>query len=702
MRILGSVLLAVVSGAFFVIVPAWAQTTPTCPPLEGQVTVGLQGYHFTGDRDFLRQYRSFPEGGFRGNLTDVEIYACPDPDKDQKIEFLRRNPHRLVESNSLSFNLEDFAFRVQLWRYRHRPLEVFPAPTSVGTAFGSAFTSDVPPNAFFRTSRTRFDVEGRVKGKAFGDHSHVQGIWVRFRNEQRDGLDQFRFVLGGADRVSGFDNIRWRQEALSVAADINEVSAGIALGRPRNYALAFLFFLDRYSSEAPLTTNATIAPFGGVTPTGATKIRTDGTLGLRTFDFIPDSRTLQSAVQFLKGWKEDRHLLFAAYSFSRLSQERLTPLEGIFAAGYHGQLDTHLLLVSPIFQVAKKATLRVFFRDEIRENDSSFGPGQFLNPAANLAAPRLDRLTRMRYGAELNYRPGRAGSSFTVETSQRHTERDLTFGVAPGEFIAPGVTLLRRDTDITTLRVEGRVRPTKNSSLRGEYRFQTAQNTGLPIEPNRAHRFDFESSYDFTRRNVYGGLSFHFQENRESNDTHFFTGLVGSTPQTPLGQDFVNNNRYLDATLWLAPGTTPLTFTVSFHRFEDDSQQNFFFTNRRRFETAAGVLFTLQERTPYENTTHMGSVGINYQLSDSWAAHSNYVISKSNGNFSGSGSLTSTLRPFSRVDNRIQAALVGLSFFAPRKFTLQFEYAHENYDDRVQPTTSGNLNSFSFSIRKAF
>ena len=108
-------------------------------------------------------------------------------------------------------------------------------------------------------------------------------------------------------------------------------------------------------------------------------------------------------MQFLKGWKEDRHLLFAAYSFSRLSQERLSQLEDIFAAGYHGQLDTHLLLVSPIFQVAKKATLRVFFRDEIRENDSSFGPGQFLNPATNLAAPRLDRLTRMRYGAELNF-----------------------------------------------------------------------------------------------------------------------------------------------------------------------------------------------------------------------------------------------------------------------------------------------------------
>lgn len=702
MRINSPVFIAVLLLGSFLVVPLWAQSTPTCQRLGGQVTVGLQGYHFTDDRNFLRQYRSFPAGDFRGNLTDVEVYACPDPDKDQKIVFLRRNPHRLVESNALLFNLEDFAVRVQLWRYRNRPLEVFPTPTRVGTAFGSAFNSDVPPDAFFRTTRTRFDVEGRIKGSVFGDESHVQNIWLRFRNEQRDGLDQFRFVLGGADRVSGFDNIRWRQEALDVSADVNEINAGIIFGRPRNYALAFSLFADRYSSEAPLTTNATIAPFGGVTPTGATKIRTDGTLGLRTFDFIPDSRTLQPTVQFLKGWKEDKYLLFAAYSFSRLDQKRLTPLEQIFSAGYRGRVNNHVLAFSPIIQVAESADLRIFFRDEIRDNQSSFGPGQFLDRGANLAAPRVDRLTRLRYGVEFNYRPKKARSSLTVEVSQRHTDRDLTFGVAPAEFIAPQVTLLRRETDVTTLRFQGRVRPTKTSTLRAEYRFQAAQNTGLPTEPNRAHRFSVESSYDFSRRSVQGGLSFNFQENRESNDTHFFTGLIGSTPQASFNQDFVNNNRYFDATLWLMPGTTPLTFTISFNRYEDDSRQNFFRTNRRRFETASGVLFTLQERTPYENTTNTGAVGVDYRISEQWAVHSNYVIGQASGSFIGDGALVSTLHPFSRVSNRIQTALVGLSYFAPRQFTFKFDYSHDNYDDRVQRDFSGNVDGFYFAIRKSF
>jgi hypothetical protein len=697
-----SVLLAAFLVACFQPTLLFGQITPSCKPLEGQVTVGLQGYQFEDDANFLRQYRSFPDGDFRGNLTDVDVYICPDAEKDQTIEFHRRNPHRLVEFNSLLVNLEDFAFRVQLWRYRHRPLEVFPTPSGVGTAFGSVFNNDVPPATFFRTNRTRLDVEGRIKGSAFGEKSHVQNILVRFRNEQRSGVDQFRFVLGGGDRVSGFDTVRWRQEALDLSADVNELLAGVILGRPRNYALALLWFTDRYSNEAPLTTNATIAPFGGVTPTGATRIRTDGGLGLRTFDFIPDSRVLRPTVQFLKGWGEDKHLLFAAYTFSRLDQQRLTPLEELSASGYVGRTDSHVLTFSPIIQLTEGADLRPFFRNEIRTNNSSFGPGQFLDPAATFAAPRLDRLMRLRYGMELTYRPKKWRTSLTLEVSQRHTDRDLTFGESPSDFIPPEVSLLRPDTDITTLRFLGRVRPNKNSTLRAEYRFQSAQNTGLPSEPEVAHRFDVEAGYDFLRGGVNGGLAFHFQENRESNATHIFTGLIGSAPQASFTQDFVNNSRALDATLWFTPDTTPLTFTVSYNRFEDDSQQNFFTTNRRRFEIASGVLFTLQERTPYENITNTGSIGVNYQIGQRWAVHANYVINESTGSFSGSGLLSSTLQPFSAVDNRLQTVLAGATYSAPRGFDLRFQYSHDNYDNRIESGLSGSLHTFDFGVRKKF
>jgi hypothetical protein len=683
--------------------PLWAQITPTCERLEGQLTFGLQGYSFQDDPNFLRQYRSFPEGDFRGNLTDADVYLCPNPDRDQKIEFHRRNPHRLVETNSLLFNLEDFAFRVQLWRYRHRPLEVFPVPTGVGNVYGSMFNNDIPEGSFFRTNRTRFDVEARVKSSAFGNNSHLQNIFVRFSNEQRTGLDQFRFVLGGSDRVAGFDDVRWRQEGLDLSGDVNEVQAGLILGRPRSYALALLWFSDRYSNEAPLTTNASVAPFGGVTPTGATKIRTDGELALHTFDFIPDSRVLQPEFQFLKGWSADRCLLFAAYRFSRLDQERLTPLEGAFTGGYAGRVDNHVVSFSPIIRLAESADLRWFFRDEIRNNHTSFGLEQFLNPADNLTAPRLDRLTRMRYGFELNYRPKKGRSALALEVSQQHTQRDLTFGIPPAaESIRPEVSLLRPDTDITTIRVTGRTRPSKNSSIRAEYRFQTAQNTGLPVEPDLGHRFDFEAGYDFVGPRSQGGISFHFQESRESNDSHIFTGLIGSVPQAVFAQDFVNNSRNFDTTLWLMPGATPLTFTVSFNRFEDDSRQNFFTANRRRFEVASGVLFTLQERTPYENTTNMGSLGINYQLHPHWALHSNYVISESSGSFTGGQPLSSTLASFSQVDNRLQTVLGGVTYSAPRGFDLRFDYSHDKYDNHVAPVLSGSLNTFNFSVRKKF
>lgn len=695
------VVLAALLVACFQPTPLSGQITPGCKPLEGQVTLGLQGYRFEDDANFLRQYRSFPEGDFRGYL-DADIYICPNPEKDQKIEFHRRNPHRLVEFNTLLVNLEDFAFRVQLWRYRHRPLEVFPTPSGVGTAFGSVFNNDVPPGTFFRTNRMRFDVEGRVKGSAFGKKSHVQNIFARFRNEQRSGMDQFRFVLGGSDRVAGFDAVRWRQEALDLSADVNEIVAGVTLGRPRNYALSLLWFTDRYSNEAPLTTNATIAPFGGVTPGGLTKIRTDGDLALHTVDFIPDSRVLRPGVQFLKGWNEDRHLLFAAYTFSRLDQKRLTPLEELSASGYRGRVDSHVLAFSSIIQLAESAELRPFFRNEIRTNNSSFGPGLFLDPTANLTAPRFDRLMRLRYGMELTYRPKKWRTSLTLEVSQRHTDRDLTFGESPSDFIAPEVSLLRPDTDITTLRFLGRVRPSKNSTLRAEYRFQSAQNTGLPIEPEVAHRFDVEASYDFLRASVNGGVAFHFQENRESNGTHVFTGLIGSTPQASFTQDFVNNSRALDATLWFTPGTTPLTFTVSYNRFEDDSQQNFFTTNRRRFEIASGVLFTLQERTPYENTTNTGSIGANYQIDRRWALHANYVINQSTGSFSGSAPLSSILQPFSAVDNRLQTGLVGATYSAPRGFDIRFQYSHDKYDNRIESGLSGSLHTWDFAVRKKF
>lgn len=702
MRIHGLITLVVVWASSFLAPALQAQAPPNCPRLRGQATLGFQVFDFDGDPNFLQQYRSFPDGDFRGNLTDVDLTSCPDPEKDLKLEFLRWNPFRLVETNIFSLSSEDYALRVELWRYRNRPLEVFPEATGVGTAFGSVFNSDVPPELFFRTNRTRFDVEGRIKGAAFGANSHIQNIWARYANEQRDGWDQFRFVLGGSDRASGFDTVRWRQEALDVSGDVNEAEAGIVLGKAHNYALAFTFLADRYDNEAPLTTNATIAPFGGVTPGGTTQILTAGDLGLRTIDFIPDSGVLRPSVQFLKGWNEDRYLFFAAYTFSRLDQKQLTPLEQAFSAGYRGRVQTHLLAISPVIHISENVDLRLLFRDEIRDNQSSFGPGEFLDPTRNITAPRIDRLTRLRYGAELNYRPQWSRAAFTVEVSQRHTDRDLTFGVSPAEFIAPEVTLLRSDTDITTLRFRGKVEPTRSTVLRAEYRFQTAQDTGLPVEPDIAHYFDLDASYVFSRASVDGGLSFHFQENRESNDTHFFTGLIGTTPQETVQQDFVNNSRYFDFTAWLSPEHTPLTFTISFNRIEDDSTQNFIHSNRRRFETAAGVLFTLIERTPYENTTNTGAFGIHYQINPQWGVYANYVINQTTGNFVGSGTLVSVLHPFSRFANRLQTGLGGVSYAAPRQFTFSFEYSHDNYDDRVEPAFSGSLNGFYFALRKGF
>lgn len=702
MRFREAVVLWMFLGTSLLAPPLAAQAPPNCPRVGGQVTLGFQIFDFNNERNYLQQYRSFPASEFRGNLTDVDLYSCPDVERDLKIEFQRQNPNRLVETNVLSLSSEDFAFRVALWRYRNRPLELFPQATAVGTAFSSVFSSDVPPQAFFRTDRTRFDAEGHIKGAAFGHNSHVQSIWARYSNEQRNGRDQFRFVLGGGDRVSGFDTVRWRQESLEISSDVDEVEVGVLLGRAQQYALAFTFFVDRYTNEAPLTTNATIAPFGGVTPTGATRIRTDGTLGLRTFDFLPDSRALRPTVQFLKAWNEDKYQLFAAYTFAHIDQKQLTPLEGAFAAGYRGRLQTQVVAVSPIFRISETLDVRVLFRDEIRDNESSFGPGQFLNPTANLAAPHLDRLAQLRYGAELNYRPKTAKAAATVEVSQRHTDRDLTFGVSPAEFIGPQVTLLRRETDLTMVRIRGTMEPIRDFALRAEYRFQGAQNTGLPVEPDTAHYFDFDASYGFARASLDGGLSFHFQENRQSNDTHFFTGLIGTIAQATVPQDFVDDSRYSDVTLWLSPGETPLTFTASFNRIEDRSTQNFIHSSRRRFETAAGVLFTLPERTPYENTTNTGTVGVNYQINPKWGVQANYVITQSSGEFSGPGILVSVLRPFSRFANRIQTALAGVNYAAPRQFTLSFEYSRDNYDDRDQPALSGNLNTFYFAIRKAF
>ena len=264
------------------------------------------------------------------------------------------------------------------------------------------------------------------------------------------------------------------------------------------------------------------------------------------------------------------------------------------------------------------------------------------------------------------------------------------------------MTLLRPDTDITTLRFRGKVEPSRSTALRAEYRFQTAQNTGLPLEPETAHYFDLDASYVLSRPSLDGGLSFHFQENRESNDTHFFTGLIGTTPQATIQQDFVNNSRYFDFTSWLSPGQTPLTFTISLNRIEDDSTQNFIHSSRRRFEIASGVLFTLVERTPYENTTNTGTVGVHYQINPRWGVQANYVINQTSGSFVGSGSLVSVLHPFSRFANRVQTGLAGVSYTAPRQFTFSFEYSHDNYDDRVQPSLSGTLNTYYLAVRKAF
>lgn len=700
MRIRITIAIVILLAALVAASPAAAQVTPSCAPFTGQVTVGIQGYDFRGDGSFLRQYRSFPDGGVRGNVTDVELFACPDPNQNRKFEFTRRNPYRLVEVNTLRVSLDDFTFRVDLWRYRRTPLEIFPEGTGEGSVFGSLFNNDVPPGTVFRSNRTRFDVEGRLRGSAFGEGRHLQNLWVRYRNEQRSGLEQYAFLLGGGDRVAGFDNVRWRQVALDRAADLNEIHAGVNFGRPGNYLLAIRFTADRFSRESAPFTQQFLSNFGGVTPDGSPRIRVDGTLGLRTVGWVPDSRLLAPAVEFLKGWREDSQMVLASYTFSRLDQRTLSPLQEILSAGFRGRVNRHTTNVASLHELGARADLRLFFRDTIRDNETSFGPGQFLDPAANLAAPRLNRLHRVRYGGELTYRPA-TRSALSAEFAQLHTRRDLDFA-APTSGIGPDVTLLERDTDLTTLRFRARTRPTRNTSLRGEYRFQTAQKTGLPTEPDIAHRVQFESSYQFSGRAVLGGVSFHFLENRESNDKLIFTGVLAGVPQDSFPQDFQNNQRYFDLTFWLVPGETPVTFTVSAHRYRDESEQGFFTTNRRRFETAAGVFFTLRERIPYRNTTNAATVGVNYQLGEKWEVHSNYVLSQSTGAINGSGALAATLHPFSLVANRLQQTLGGLSYDAPRQFRLTFEFAHDNYDDRADRSFSGSLNSFFFGLRKSF
>ncbi|MFQ5875760.1 MAG: hypothetical protein ACE5JL_18435, partial [Dehalococcoidia bacterium] len=423
------------------------------------------------------------------------------------------------------------------------------------------------------------------------------------------------------------------------------------------------------------------------------------------------SNKLTTTTEFhtsLDEWLEFR----GGYTFMELEQETFShsirdavdttrPAENELVRGYlTGRTDYHIATAAVGLLLADWWDVDVHGRWEMRDNRSSIGDSTGWHTLRTIVDPRIDRISTVEGTVEttLRFPPGRTRVS--GGWTRKRTNRDLQFtDLVQGALdthILPGYTLYASNTTQDTFFIVVAAHPAPGWTARGKSSVTTSSDTGLITEPTTA--WDVKGVITYYAPVLLGvTVSVHGGIKDFENDDKAFVDVSGAA--FPVDHDGTSATAGATASIIPVEGTT---LFATYTYLSNDFDTTFYRTDRRRFreprDLGLNVIFSREQALNYDDQSHSFTGGFTQQLTDWWVFSGSGLFTFSEGE-NASGPLADILvRPDNDIDHLDYVASASTEVSLGDGWGVAGEYSFEAFEDDIDPSQSGHINTFLASV----
>jgi hypothetical protein len=559
---------------------------------------------------------------------------------------------------------------------------IMTGPGGLGDGLGPYrnFNDDAGPYNY-HIDRTTYGAGFKIKPAALDDQATLA---VDYQGYSRNGDKFAPFFFGelGGGGGDGTGQQRWRGTRLDVDEKMNRVGLTVS-GSPNKlfevaYEVSFEEF-DNRSSELQVERDI-MDPAGVTLPAGATTNER-----IASVLYMPDSQLVNHGIRASKTFN-NRVVVSAGYGASWLKQDSFSELE-LVSGHTKGEIASENAYLTANALVSSSVSVEGHIKYSNRDNDSTY-PDTLVSTTA---APRIDRINSLDYGASANWRPGFLGSNLTLGWRRLDIERDLTTGL-----IQPPQSLYREDTLSDEVYLKWTARPAVGWNLRVTPSFTWADETGLVTEPEEMFKLKSMLSYAAPEGWVVSGF---YDYTDKQNGNNSFTDDVGG----------LTYNQEIDSTLQSAG----LSLNVSPHEnvntyanlywMQDDFSSYLIRSSVARW--IPGVVFTPVDAPNYKIDSYVFNLGADWQYSDKLKLDGSYTFSKSTGDVA-SGAIQASLVAAtgtidSIIDNTLHSFALGADYLLNDRATLRVNYFYDRYEDDAYDLLSGGVHMMAVGVSYA-
>lgn len=540
-----------------------------------------------------------------------------------------------------------------------------------------SFNDDAGPYNY-HIDRTTYGAGFKVKPAALDDQATIA---VDYQGYSRDGSKFAPFFLGelGGGGGDGTGKERWRGTRFNVDEKMNRVALTVSGSPNKLFEVAYEVSFEEFNNRSPelQVERDIMAPAGVTLPTNATANER-----IASVLYTPDSQLVNHGIRASKTFN-DRVVVAAGYGASWLKQESFSALE--LASGHtKGEIASDNAYLTAKALVSSGVSVEGHLKYSNRDNDSTY-PDALVSLTA---APRIDRINSLDYGASANWRPGFLGSNLTLGWRRLDIERDLTTGS-----IQLAQSLYREDTVSDEVYLTWTARPARGWNLRVTPSFIRADETGLVTEPEEAFKLKSMLSYAAPEGWVVSG--FYDYTNKQNNNNSFTDDVGGLT----YAQETDSTLQSVGLSLNASPHEYVNTY-VNLYWMQDDFSSYLIRSSVARW--IPGVVFTRDDQPNYKVDSYVFNLGADWQYNDKLKLEGNYTFSKSTGDVA-SGVIQDSLIAAtgtidSIIDNTLHSFALGADYVLNDKATLQVNYFYDRYSDDAYDLLSGGVHMLAVGV----
>ncbi len=564
----------------------------------------------------------------------------------------------------------------------------------------SFFNDDTSPTDRFYSTRSL--IQGQIRfrpdeysegdGQKWGSDL-VSEMVLRGGYESWTGNTQFRFMLGGSDRVktpapdaASNDWVRWRGISQEVDQEVSDIGGGLVLTPGGLFTLTLDVDQESFRNhEAPIMQTDLVvnSEYVNVAPTK----------NLRTVDYIPDSDRLTGTARIHSRIGEDA-VINGGFQVSRLEQVGDTPLQTSVGFGQNQIMHYSANLAARI-RFSPKIGMNAFFDYNQRDNEIDRSTSLFNPTLKSQIDEFIESFWRITSGVEVDYKP-RSGQFFAAGVRAEWVRRDLDYAnhTVVDAHMTPRNALMEPQTNLYTIYARTRLRPARGLRVAAEVGYTNAPDSGYITVLDSAGYFDFRGSYSVpTARpmtlSVFGRGEFGSNDQFSMWSKETILVPVTEVLYHELDRDFDRDEYSVGMTLSGSPAD-PLTLFMSAFYHSNAQDFDLVRSDFRKFKEPVKADITFWDDSPLDYRSDLVNITIggSYRIDEDTDLSLSYAYNQSNSAFEANTATTDLLRPASRIANDIQSVETEIARWIKPGLRVLAGYRFDKFQDD-QPIPAG-------------